>query len=28
LMKVSIYVIVPVMNGAFLLFLRGVEVEM
>jgi len=28
LMKMCIYVIVPVMNGAFLLFLKGVEVEM
>jgi len=28
LMKLSIYLIVPIMNGAFLLFLRGVEVEM
>lgn len=28
LMKMSIYVIVPVLNGAFLLFLKGVEVEM
>jgi len=28
LMKLSIYVIVPVMNGAFLMFLRGMEVEM
>lgn len=28
LMKLSIYVIVPVLNGGFLLFLRGVEVEM
>lgn len=27
LMKLSIYVVVPIMNGAFLLFLRGVEVE-
>jgi len=27
LMKVSIYLLVPVMNGAFLLFLKGVEVE-
>jgi len=28
LMKLSIYVIVPVLNGGFLLFLKGVEVEM
>lgn len=28
LMKLSIYIIVPVMNGAFLLFLKGVEIEM
>lgn len=28
LMKISIYVIVPILNGGFLLFLRGVEVEM
>jgi flagellar protein FlaJ len=27
LMKISIYLIVPILNGAFLLFLRGVEVE-
>lgn len=27
LMKLSIYIIIPVVNGAFLLFLRGVEVE-
>lgn len=27
LMKLSIYVIVPLLNGVFLLFLRGVEVE-
>ncbi|HLC39538.1 MAG TPA: type II secretion system F family protein [archaeon] len=27
LMKVSIYLIVPILNGAFLLFLRGIEVE-
>lgn len=27
LMKLSIYVVVPILNGAFLLFLRGVEVE-
>jgi len=28
LMKMSIYIIVPVLNGAFLMFLGGVEVEM
>lgn len=28
LMKLSIYIIVPVLNGGFILFLRGVEVEM
>lgn len=28
LMKISIYLIVPVLNGVFLLFLKGVEVEM
>jgi flagellar protein FlaJ len=28
LMKMSIYLVIPVMNGGFLLFLRGVEVEM
>jgi flagellar protein FlaJ len=27
LMKISIYLIVPIINGAFLMFLRGVEVE-
>ena len=27
LMKISIYVLIPTLNGAFLLFLRGVEVE-
>jgi flagellar protein FlaJ len=27
LMKVSIYLVVPIMNGAFLMFLKGVEVE-
>jgi len=27
LMKLCIYIIVPIMNGGFLLFLRGVEVE-
>jgi flagellar protein FlaJ len=28
LMKITIYVLMPVLNGVFLLFLRGVEVEM
>jgi len=28
LMKLSIYLLVPILNGGFLLFLRGVEVEM
>jgi len=28
LMKVSIYLIIPIVNGAFLMFLRGVEVEL
>ncbi len=28
LMKLSIYIIVPMVNGGFLLFLRGVEIEM
>lgn len=28
LMKITIYLVVPIMNGAYLLFLRGVEVEM
>jgi len=27
LMKISIYLFIPILNGAFLLFLRGVEVE-
>lgn len=27
LMKISIYLIVPIMNGGFLIFLKGVEVE-
>ena len=28
LMKLTIYIVVPMMNGMFLLFLRGIEVEM
>jgi len=28
LMKLTIYIVVPLMNGSFLLFLRGMEVEM
>jgi flagellar protein FlaJ len=28
LMKISIYIVVPILNTVFLLFLRGIEVEM